>query len=229
MPLHCTVWVASQLETKVPQPTFPLTHTPKLTVNKPMVEVLLQEPQIPQCPKCGEKIMVRLNNEKRNQWKCKICGKYFIFPQRKKACLTCQKEFTPKYNQKYCSESCIPKPISQVKIKSCPICGKEFQKPSKYCSIECNLKQVEIRKQEAKEATRLRRLKMPTKSCLWCHGSFKNFFSITKFCCYLCGDSYRKMTRQIYQAYPFDRVREQQELFKLKEQGKFYQLPRDSE
>ena len=100
----------------------------------------------------------------------------------------------------------------------CEICQKEFlgSVNTKTCSAKCFV----IRDQKQKQIRKQKKKPKPKVLCVWCHEEFSQVQPNHVYCSLECGNEFRRMIERIYKA--FDGEKEQIELERLREEGKFY-------
>ena len=142
-----------------------------------------------------------------------------------KTCLTCGRPFQSSNPKKiYCCNYCYPSEGKNYKNnpkvkKVCTICGKEFMgfTKSKFCSLGCFLINDENKKRlYRKESKKLR----PKAKCVWCGSEFSKIEDTHLYCCFECGEEFRRMRKRILKHFEGDTI---QELEKLKKEGKNYE------
>jgi len=106
--------------------------------------------------------------------------------------------------------------------KTCPNCGKEFETVNPrhiYCRYRCQ-HEFRLKKQRVDKTYYI--------SCLWCKKKFEPF-CLKKYCSPECSINFRQIKSRIMALFPFDDVREQNELRKLEELGKNYRFEDETE
>lgn len=106
----------------------------------------------------------------------------------------------------------------------CKNCGKEFEQPHSPKKVYCDQKCLEeYKKKECKKNLRLT-------VCLWCRSEYRTKFAMQRFCENKeCTRNFNTLRTRIYNIYTFDYAKQEKEIKRLEELGKFYTFPKGFE
>lgn len=160
------------------------------------------------CKICGDRFIPKSPRQsycnKLIMKKCSVCGKEFESSCNPSAPKVCSRACASKLSSssvricEKCGNSFYPKSARQkycddVKIKTCPVCGKEFEYSCRHenqtCSVECMNKLGSIHRADS--------YSKDTKLCAWCGEPFNPTSNTQIYCnrthyanCEICGKQY---------------------------------------